>query len=291
MCQSALILFSVLMALDSPKSEQETNLEKQILQNAHSHNDYLRKKPLHDAIQNGFCSVEADIFLVDGKLLVGHNRWSLRKGVTLERLYMEPLKELVDASETEFNNGIPFQLLIDIKKNGKEVYPVLDSLLKKYETMLTRIVDGKLRKSAIQIVISGDCPRQLIENDDNRLVAIDGRLTDLKSTHPSHLIPLISARWGSHFKWRGKSILSADELKKLNAIVSTAHKANRKVRFWATPESPIVWKQLVESKVDFINTDDLKKLREFFKNKKLISNWSFASRRAKLDQKNGTRKT
>ena len=37
---------------------------------AHAHNDYLHKRPLLDALAQGFCSVEADIFLVDGALLV-----------------------------------------------------------------------------------------------------------------------------------------------------------------------------------------------------------------------------
>ena len=39
---------------------------------AHAHNDYLHKRPLLDALAQGFCSVEADIFLVDGALLVAH---------------------------------------------------------------------------------------------------------------------------------------------------------------------------------------------------------------------------
>ena len=37
---------------------------------AHSHNDYWRKRPLLDALECGFCSVEADIFQVGDQLLV-----------------------------------------------------------------------------------------------------------------------------------------------------------------------------------------------------------------------------
>ena len=44
------------------------------LERAHSHNDYSRPRPLLDALDAGFCSVEADIFLVDGELLVAHPR-------------------------------------------------------------------------------------------------------------------------------------------------------------------------------------------------------------------------
>jgi glycerophosphoryl diester phosphodiesterase len=37
------------------------------------------------------------------------------------------------------------------------------------------------------------------------------------------------------------------------------------VRFWATPESPAVWGELVDAGVDLINTDDLAGLREFLR--------------------------
>lgn len=36
--------------------------------NAHSHNDYLRNQPFHDAYSHRFASIETDLFLVDGKL-------------------------------------------------------------------------------------------------------------------------------------------------------------------------------------------------------------------------------
>src|SRR6516165_8545996 len=60
---------------------------------AHAHNDYEHKRPLLDALENGFCSVEADVFLVEGELLVGHTRGSLRAERTLEKLYLAPLRQ------------------------------------------------------------------------------------------------------------------------------------------------------------------------------------------------------
>ncbi len=44
---------------------------------AHSHNDYAQPKPLVGALEREFCSIEVDVFLVDGKLLVGHDRKDL----------------------------------------------------------------------------------------------------------------------------------------------------------------------------------------------------------------------
>ncbi|MFM7555618.1 MAG: hypothetical protein ACKPAH_10035, partial [Verrucomicrobiota bacterium] len=36
------------------------------LPQAHSHNDYEQKRPLLEALDHGFCSVEADVYLVEG---------------------------------------------------------------------------------------------------------------------------------------------------------------------------------------------------------------------------------
>jgi hypothetical protein len=45
--------------------------------------------------------------------------------------------------------------------------------------------------------------------------------------------------------------------------VDRAHKANRRVRFWGTPEKVALWKDLRAAGVDLINTDDLAGLGEF----------------------------
>ena len=42
------------------------------LEHAHAHNDYQHARPLFSALERGFRSVEADVHLVDGQLLVGH---------------------------------------------------------------------------------------------------------------------------------------------------------------------------------------------------------------------------
>jgi hypothetical protein len=63
------------------------------LPRAHAHNDYEHPRPLLDALDHGFGSVEADIHLVEGRLLVAHDLHQTRPGRTLEALYLEPLRE------------------------------------------------------------------------------------------------------------------------------------------------------------------------------------------------------
>ena len=54
----------------------------------HSHNDYVHSRPLVEALEQGFDSVEADVFLVKNDLLVGHYPWEIKPGRTLESLYL-----------------------------------------------------------------------------------------------------------------------------------------------------------------------------------------------------------
>src|SRR5262245_25702012 len=67
----------------------------QPLSRGHAHNDYAHERPLLDALEHGFCSVEADIYLVEGHLLVAHDRGQVQPGRTLQALYLDPLRDRV----------------------------------------------------------------------------------------------------------------------------------------------------------------------------------------------------
>ncbi len=234
------------------------------LPRAHAHNDYRHPRPLADALEHGFCSVEADVFLVGGQLLVGHSRFELRPHRTLQALYLDPLRKRVkEHGGRVYPGGPPLTLLIDIKSDGPATYAALAKVLAGYREMLTTVQDGKLRSGAVTVIVSGDRPQEVIAKDEPRYAAIDGRLPDLDDRRPSHLVPLISDRWGSHFGWRGEGPMPEAERARLRAIVDKAHRLGRRVRFWATPDRPAVWKELHAAGVDLINTDDLAGLRRF----------------------------
>jgi hypothetical protein len=235
---------------------------------AHAHNDYLHENPLFDALDQGFCSVEADIFLVNGELLVAHTRIELSPKRTLQSLYLDPLQERVAKNKGFVHAGVDsFTLLIDIKTKGEETYRELHRVLTKYADMLTRVETGTVKKGPITAIVSGNRPIELIQSEPIRLVGIDGRLSDLDSDKESHLLPLISDNWTSHFQWRGKGEIDPTELSKLRSIVAKAHAKNRLVRFWASPDNENVWRLLRDEKVDLINTDNLAGLSLFLGSK------------------------
>ena len=123
---------------------------------AHAHNDYYHKRPLLDALACGFCSVEADVFLKDGKLLVGHFSFELRKARTLEALYLQPLAERVKANKgVVYKTRAPFHLMIDLKTDCESTYAALKVLLKKYRFLLTQFTRDSTSLGAVTVIISG----------------------------------------------------------------------------------------------------------------------------------------
>lgn len=235
------------------------------LPTAHAHNDYLHARPLLDALDQGFCSVEADIFLVDGKLLVAHTRLEVTKARTLESLYLEPLQQRVAENGGKvFRDGpAQFGLLIDLKSDGEKTYLALHEVLARYAKLFTTVENGQVKPGPVQVTISGNRPQELIAAQPLRYCGIDGRLSDLESDKPAHLLPMISDNWTSHFKWRGVGEMPDPERVKLQMIVQTSHAKGRVVRFWATPESSELWKELKAAGVDRINTDKLEELAKY----------------------------
>lgn len=237
------------------------------LPQAHAHNDYLHSRPLQDALDHGFTSVEADVFLVDGELLVAHTRAELDASKTFRKLYLEPLRDRVRAGEGQVYPGSdhPFQLMIDIKSDAESTYAELDRQLAEERDLFTVVRNGERERRALEVVISGNRPLTLMRAQPTRYAGVDGRLGDLDAEYPPHLMPLISDRWGSHFRWDGRGEIAPKEQTKLTRIVERAHASGRRIRFWATPETPQAWAVLRDAGVDHINTDDLAGLERFLR--------------------------
>ncbi len=236
------------------------------LPRAHAHNDYEHPRPLLDALDSGFCSVEADIWLAKGRLLVAHTPLQLNTERTLEKLYLDPLRARVKSNGGKvYKNGPRFYLMIDIKTQAKETYAALAKVLEHYAGMLTMTHDGKTEVRAVTVVISGNRDVKGIAAQKTRYASIDGRPADLDGNTSASLVPWVSESWKVLFKWKGTGTMPASEQKKLRDLVVKAHKQGRKVRFWATPETEELWKELVAADVDFLNTDKLKKLATYLK--------------------------
>ncbi|GAA2789973.1 phosphatidylinositol-specific phospholipase C/glycerophosphodiester phosphodiesterase family protein [Crossiella cryophila] len=247
------------------------------LAQAHAHNDYEHGRPLLDALEHGFTSVEADIYLVDGALLVGHDPGDLRPERTLQALYLEPLRKRALANGGRVYPGRSglFQLLVDIKTNGVAVYAELDRVLRspRYSWLFSRYLHGFVLRGAVTAVISGDRPRAVMAGQRDRLAFYDGRLTDPNDLGPGadpKLAPLVSDNWTKLFAWQGVGEMPAAERAKLRELVQRVHAGGQRLRFWATPDAAgparaALWRELAAAGVDHLNTDDLAGLSAFLR--------------------------
>lgn len=226
----------------------------------HAHNDYEHDRPLFDALEHGFASVEADIWLRDGALLVGHDLADLDPARTLDGLYLAPLREA--AQSGELPGTPPFILLIDIKSEAEATYRALSAELAEYADVLARVENGDVAAGPVTAIVSGNRPKAMMAADDPRYAFYDGRLSDLESGLPPSFMPLVSDNWTRHFGWRGQGEMPADERRRPDGIVTEAHARGYLLRFWETPDRPgperqAVWQALTQAGVDLINTDDL----------------------------------
>jgi len=237
------------------------------LPRAHAHNDYEHPRPLLDALAQGFCSVEADVYLVEGKLLVAHDLSQVAPERTLQKLYLDPLRERVKQHGGSVYAGAPagFTLLVDIKSEAEPTYIALDRVLAGYEPMLTRFDPEGIKPGAVTVIISGNRPIPYMTAQTSRRAAVDGRLPDLATKPAASLVPLVSDHWGRQFRWNGDGPFPEAEREKLREWVTQAHDQGRRLRFWAVPDRVEAWRVLHEAGVDLINTDDLQGLATFLR--------------------------
>ena len=242
----------------------------QPLAQAHAHNDYEHDRPLFDALEHGFTSVEADVWLVDGELLVAHDLEDVKAGVTLESLYLDPLEDLV---RQQGHSVYPhwdgsLQLMIDIKSEGEATYAAIEAELAGHPSIMTRYVNGTVKNGPVTAVISGNRPLATMQAQEKRFGFYDGRSADLLSGKPAEFMPIVSDNWTRLFTWQGVGPMPEPERAKLRAYVESAHGNGYRVRFWATPDQPgaardAIWTELAGAGVDHINTDDLAALQQF----------------------------
>jgi hypothetical protein len=222
----AIAILLVLLAAAGCQATPVTPLPR-----AHAHNDYRHVRPLLDALDAGFCSVEADVHLVDRKLLVGHAIEETSPDRTLQSLYLDPLRDRIKR-----NGGCVYPakrdqrltLMIDIKTEGGPTYEALRDALLPYRDILTMtFLDGTINPRPVTVLLTGRVPRPWIAREPVRFVACDGILEDLAITPPPavDLVPQVNAKWDALFTWRGEGEIPPDEKRELRRLVNRAPRA------------------------------------------------------------------
>lgn len=261
-----IILFFVL-------NVQLLSAQEKVLSNAHSHNDYKQKHPLTDALNNGFSSIEVDVFLKNNKLIVSHTYPFFKKG-TIETLYLKALQDsIIKHKGTVYaTNNLPIILLVDIKTDAAKTYLHLELILEKYRSLLTSYENGKIIQRSVTVIITGNKPLDEMKKEVIRFAFIDENLLNIENKNSSKIYLMASTKYSNLLKWNGKGKIPEQEKQKLLHFVSLAHQQGKKTRLWASPENKNVWKELLNCGVDYINTDKLKELHDFLISRKVENN-------------------
>jgi hypothetical protein len=233
------------------------------LHQGHSHNDYWRPHPLYDALQLGFKSVEADVFLIDTTLQVGHEFTTLRRANTLQSLYLDPLRK-IQQTQDFYTKPSELWLFVDFKNDGPATYARLRQVLARYYDLLS--TPRHPRPAGVRVILTGGYPRAEVLADPEALVFLDGQLADLGAAQAASICT-VNGDWATYFKWNGQGQMPAAEAACLRAWSDQAQRTGQKIRFWNTPAATpaqrrAVWAALLHYPAVLVGVDELTELKQ-----------------------------
>ena len=215
----------------------------------HSHNDYDRTAPFWEAYSQRCGSIEADVFLQDGEILVAHNRKDLSTDRSLRAMYVEPIVRTFRENDGRMWKNSPERLILMIDLKAADAMPGVVSLLDQYPDVFAS-------PEGVQVVISGDeiAPEEFAGYPS--YIFFDGRLTNSYTPEQLSRVGMISADFRDYArKWNGKGRMIDAELEPVKAAIAKAHEMGKRFRFWGTPEGTTAYFTFWKLGVDVINTD------------------------------------
>lgn len=236
------------------------------LPRGHAHNDYAHKQPLNAALEEGYTSLEIDVYRKRGKLRVSHWPFLLGTKPEFEALYLAPLRQRISENKGTVFPGDSTQLIlmIDLKSKSASLYPLLRAQFREYEDLIETYTAGKRKWGPLKLVLTGGPPLDSLQVHQVRYFSADAALADWDSELDEQVMPRASCNYKTQFKWKGRGEMPQKEWERLVNLVALAHKHRRKIRFWGAPDHPAVWKVLLDAGVDWINVDDLEGFRKFW---------------------------
>ena len=215
-----------------------------------AHNDYVHKRPFHAAYEKRVDFIEADVFYKSGKLLVAHTAIEISDDRTLSSLYLQPIVDQIARNKGSIYSepAKRLTLMIDLKSDGRKTLQALVSELESFPVII--------KCETMTIAVSGDMPPPVEWVNYPAYVHFDGRPTITYSTEQLDRVTLISASFKSYSSWNGRNELPDDDRVKLKEVIERVHSQGKLIRFWAIPDNPTAWKELINLGVDVINTDN-----------------------------------
>lgn len=228
----------------------------------HSHNDYNNAVPFYKAFYNGFNSIEADIFRVNNKLLVAHDKKAVQAERSLKELYLDPL---IYALQKDTSRRVC--LLIDIKEDYKTTLPLLIKELRPFSAyLMTTAHPGR-----VKILVSGNRPVPQHYKDYPAFLFFDDDLVLPHTRAQWDRVGQVSLNFERYSKWKGVGLLpEADRQRIIHTIDSVHIFTHKPVRFWGAPDSSSSWDTQINFGADIIGTDHIEQLAAYLSKRSLI---------------------
>ena len=234
--------------------------------------------PLYSAIEAGCIGVEADVWLFNEELYVGHDIASLTRNRTLKSLYIDPLVEILEGQNpiTPLFNGTaskygvfdtgPEQtlvLLIDFKSEGHGLWPYVTAALEPlrergyltYRNESTSLnVEGPITVVAtgntpFELVTSDaanahhdiffDAPLEKMWEDPAKIMVENSTASAAMETYNKGNSYYASVKFGKAIGYLPTGKFSKKQMERLRGQIRGAHRRGLKARYWDLPFWPI----------------------------------------------------
>ena len=228
----------------------------------HSHNDYTRTVPFYQAYAQRVSSIEADVFLRDGVLVVGHDVEDLVPEMTFEKLYVEPLVTLFarNGGRAWKDSDQRLQLMVELKSETEPTLRAVVALLQRWPA----VFDPAVNSEAVRVTVTGRVPEPADFDRYPAFVRFDGAWDADYTPAQLERIALVSANFRDFSQWNGKGSIIPAELARVKQVIDRAHAWEKPVRFWGAPEGTTVYYTFYDLGIDYINTDRPETCAAFF---------------------------
>ncbi|KAK3068808.1 hypothetical protein LTR53_013334 [Teratosphaeriaceae sp. CCFEE 6253] len=258
----------------------------------HSHNDYWRPLPFYSALSVGAVSVEADVWLYNATLHVGHEESALTAARTFDALYIQPILSVLRAQNPNSTfltaptrNGVydtagaqTLYLFVDLKTAGATTFPYVIQALQPLRAAgyLTTFNGTGVTPGPVTVIGTGNTPLDQVQGVGNathpRDYFYDAPIPTLGTTFSNitaGVSPIASTAFSAQFGQVRNETLNGTQLALLESQIATAHGKGIAVRYWDQPGFPVttrnaVWRQLWEAGADLLNVDDLQGAADYW---------------------------
>lgn len=245
----------------------------------HSHNDYWRDLPVYTALSVGCISIEADVWLVNGTLYIGHELSALQPARTFDSLYIQPILNILYRQNptTRFINGSTTKngvfdtsssqilyLFVDLKTDGETTWPYVLSALEPLRSAgyLTTTNGTGITSGPVTIIGTGNTPLEHILNNTHRDYFYDAPLATLSQyTNITSLVsPIASTDYEANIGSPNGTTFNATQIDSMVSQINEAKRRGIAARYWNTPGWPIstrnaVWAKVLELGAGLLNAD------------------------------------